>query len=116
MARKVAIFAFNGEEMCFIHALMNALDMKDKGYDVKLIIEGSATRLVKEAEGEKKPFTALYLKVKDAGLIDCVCRACASKMESLESAKNQELPLCDEMYGHPGMARYMDDGYEIVVV
>jgi hypothetical protein len=37
-------------------------------------------------------------------------------MESLESAKNQELPLCDEMYGHPSMARYMDDGYEIVVV
>lgn len=116
MSRKVAIFAFNGEEMCFIHSLMNTLDMKDKGYDVKLIIEGSATRLVKEAEDGKKPFTALYLKAKDAGLIDCVCRACASKMKSLESAKHQELPLCDEMFGHPSMARYMNDGYEIIVI
>lgn len=61
MTRKVAIFAFNGEEMCFIHALMNAIDMKNRGYDVKLIIEGSATRLVKEAEGRKNrslPFTS----------------------------------------------------------
>jgi hypothetical protein len=116
MAKKVAVFAFNGDEMCFIHALMNALDMKEKGYDVKLIIEGSATRLVKEAEGEKRPFTNLYGKAKESGLIDCVCRACATKMESLESAKQQALPLCDEMFGHPSMARYMDDGYEIIVV
>ena len=116
MARKVAIFAFNGEEMCFVHSLMNALDMKEKGYDVKLVIEGSATRLVKDADGEKRPFTSLYEKAKNAGLIDCVCRACASKMESLESAKQQDLPLCDEMFGHPSMARYMDDGYEIIVV
>ncbi len=115
MTKKIAIFAFNGEEMCFIHALMNTLDLKEKGYDVKLIIEGSATRLVKEAEDEKRPFTNLYTKAKDAGLIDCVCRACAAKMESLESAKQQHLPLCNEMFGHPGMSRYIDEGYEIVV-
>jgi hypothetical protein len=116
VSRKVAVFAFNGEEMCFVHALMNALDMKEKGYDVKLIIEGSATRLVKEAEDDNRPFSKLYSKAKDSGLIDCVCRACASKMESLESAKRQDLPLCDEMLGHPSMSRYMDDNYEIIVV
>lgn len=115
MSKKIAIFAFNGDEMCFVHALMNALDMKEKGYDIKLIIEGSATKLVKEAENEKKSFTNIYKKVKDAGLIDCVCRACASKTESLESVKKQELPLCDEMFGHPSMARYMDEGYELIV-
>ncbi len=115
MTRKVAVFAFNGEEMCFIHALMNALDMEDRGYDVKLIIEGSATRLIKESEDGKKPLAALYAKAKEAGLIDCVCMACASKMESLGNAKQQGLPLCDEMYGHPAIARYMDAGYEIIV-
>ena len=31
---KVALFAFNGELMCFIHVLLNAIDMKEKGYDV----------------------------------------------------------------------------------
>lgn len=115
MSRKIALFVFNGEELCFIHALMNTLDMKEKGYDVKMIIEGPATRLIKEAEDEKKPFSNLYVKAKKAGLIDCVCRACAAKMESLESVKQQNLTLCDEMFGHPSMARYMDEGYEIIV-
>jgi len=44
MDKETAIFAFNGETMYFAHALLNVLDMKGKGYDVKLIIEGSATR------------------------------------------------------------------------
>jgi len=29
--KKVALFAFNGELMCFVHVLLNALEMKDKG-------------------------------------------------------------------------------------
>ena len=116
MSRKVAVFAFNGEGMCFLHALMNALDMKTKGYDVKLIIEGAATKLIKEVESGDMPYSKLYANAKDAGLIDCVCKACATKMNSLESAKGQDLPLCDDMSGHPSMQRYMEEGYEIIVM
>jgi len=32
--KKVALFAFNGESLCFVHVLLNALDLKDKGYEV----------------------------------------------------------------------------------
>ena len=41
---KVALFAFKGEPMCFIHVLLNALDMSKRGYEVKIVIEGAATR------------------------------------------------------------------------
>ena len=34
--------------MCFIHVLLNALDMGHKGYDAKIIIEGAATKLIPE--------------------------------------------------------------------
>ena len=34
--RKFVLFAFNGELMCFIHVLLNALDMQEKGFDVKI--------------------------------------------------------------------------------
>jgi len=37
---KVALFAFNGDPMCFAHVLINALDLREKNYDVRLIIEG----------------------------------------------------------------------------
>jgi hypothetical protein len=116
MPSKVAIFAFNGEPMCFVHALLNTLDMQAKGYDVKLIIEGSATRLVKHFMDPEVPFADLYTKVKDAGLIHCVCRACAAKMGSLEDAKALQMPLCREMSGHPSMASYLEQDYQIITL
>jgi hypothetical protein len=113
--KKVAIFAFSGESMCFVHVLLNALEMKDKGYEVKLIIEGTATKLVKDLAAAPTPFTPLYEKVKAAGLVDCVCQACSKKMGSSDEATAQGLTLCGEMMGHPSMARYIEAGYELIV-
>ena len=112
--KKVAIFAFSGEPMSFVHAMLNAFDMNEKGYDVKLVVEGNATRLVKDFSNPSKPFATLYEKTKELGLIDCVCRTCAEKMGALTSAEVQELPLCDDMRGHPSMSQYIDEGYEII--
>ena len=32
--KKVVLFAFNGELMCFIHVLLNALDMNERGHEL----------------------------------------------------------------------------------
>ena len=40
--KKVALFVFNGDPMCFIHVLLNALDLFEKGNEVKTVIEGSS--------------------------------------------------------------------------
>jgi len=111
---KVVIFAFVGELPCFAHALINGLDMKKRGWDVKLVIEGSATKLIKDLADPEKPFAALYQKARDAGIIDCVCRACCKMMGALAAAEEQGLPLCDELGGHPSMARYIEAGYRII--
>ncbi len=114
MAGKVVVFAFNGEAMCFAHALLNTLDMKAKGYDVRMVIEGTATVQIKELADKDKPFANLYAKVKEQSLIDCVCLACSSKMDVLSVAEEQGLPICDEMSGHPSMTRYIESGYQII--
>ena len=111
---KVVIFAFVGELPCFAHALINGLDMKKRGWDVKLVIEGSATKLIKELADPLKPFAPLYQKARDAGLIDGVCRACAKLMGALAAAEEQGLTLRDELGGHPSMARYIEAGYRII--
>jgi hypothetical protein len=115
MNKKVAIFAFNGEMMCFAHALLNAKDMKKKGYDIKLIIEGSATKQIKDLSDPGKPFANLYKEIKDGKLIGCVCEACSTATGSLDSAKEQGLPICNEMSGHPSISRYRDEDYEVIV-
>ena len=113
--KKIAIFAFNGEAMCFAHALLNANDLFDKGYDVKLIIEGSATKQIKELTNPQKPFAKLYGSIKEKGLIDCVCKACANVMGVLASVTEQNLPLGNDLKGHPSIEKYIKLGYEIVI-
>ena len=44
--KKIALFVFNGDPMCFIHVLLNALDMKGKGDEAKIIIEGASVKLI----------------------------------------------------------------------
>ncbi len=112
--KKVVLFAFSGDFMCFIHVLINALDMKEKGYDVKIVIEGSATRLVPELAKEGNPTSSLYKKAKTLGLIDGACKACSNKMGTLETVKQEGLKLLDDISGHPGMARYMEQGFEVI--
>ncbi len=114
--KKIALFAFNGDAICFVHVLLNALDMKQKGMDVKIVIEGSATKLVPEMAKEGNPLHAHYMKAKEERLIDVACKACSSKMNVLAEVRDEGIPLADEMFGHPSMARYMNDGYEVIVL
>jgi len=101
--------------MYFSQVLLNAFDMHQKGFDVKIVIEGSATRQISELAEPEKPFGTLYTKVKELGLIDCVCKACAAKTGVLDSAASQWLPICEEMSGHVSIGRYIEEGYEVVV-
>ncbi len=112
--KKVALFVFNGDPMCFIHVLLNALDMQEKGYEGKIVIEGAATKLIPELIKKDNPLHKLWEEAKSSGLVDGVCKACSNKMGTLNAAKDQGLTLLDEMTGHPSMASYRDNGYEIL--
>lgn len=113
-AKKVAMFVFNGEPMCFIHVLLNALDMKSKGYDVRIVLEGAATKLIPDLPKADNPLAGFYGKVKEQGLIHAVCKACSSNLGVLEAVKAEGLPLADEMSGHPSISRYVNEGYEVL--
>ena len=114
MMKKMALFVFNGDPMCFIHVLLNALDLKEKGYEVRVIIEGAATKLIPELAKTDNPLHKLWENAKSVEVVDGVCKACSKKMGALEAAKDQNLALLDEMTGHPSMARYREQGFEVV--
>jgi len=111
---KVALFAFNGEATCFVHVLLNGLDLKARGQEVKIIIEGAACRLIPELGEAGHPFHQIYLKARSEGLIAGVCQACAQKMGGLDAARAQGLAILEDMSGHAGMARYLLEGYTII--
>ncbi len=41
-------------------------------------------------------------------------RACAAKVEGLAAAEAQGLNICGDMKGHPSLATYIEDGYEVI--
>ena len=114
--KKVVVFAFNGEPAHFAHAMLNAMDMKDRGYDVKVVVECDATKLLSLLRNETKPFADVYRRFRARGLIDCVCRACATKHGVVPVVIEQNLKLADDAKGHPAMAAYMEQGYEVVTL
>lgn len=113
---KIAIFTFNGEMMCFAHALFAAIDMEGKGHDVRIVIEGSSTALIGSLAKKENPFNRFYTEVKDKGLIEGVCKACAAKMGSLEDVKAEGLELLGDVYGHPSIEKYISEGYEVITL
>ena len=112
--KKSALFGFNGDPMCFIHVLLNALDMKDKGETVCIVVEGSATKLIDDLSKKDNPLHTLWEKAKAQDLVAGVCKACSQKMGTIEAARSQGLALLDDMAGHPSMARYRQEGYDLI--
>ena len=112
--KKVVLFAFNGDPMCFIHVLLNAMDLAEKGMEGRIVIEGAAVKLVPEISKEGHPLHALYIKAKDKGLIDGVCLACSVKLEVKEAVETEGLKFLDDMSGHAGVAPYLENGFEVI--
>jgi hypothetical protein len=112
--KKFALFVFNGDPVCFIHVLLNALDIKAKGHVAKIMIEGASVKLIPELVKPENPLNGLWKKNLEAGLVEGVCKACSSKLGTLEAAREQGLTLLDDMSGHPSMAAYHDKGFEII--
>lgn len=110
---KFAVFAFNGNLMCFVHVLLNALDMDAKGKDVKIIMEGEAVKLIKELEEKNHP---LYKKAREKNLFHSICKACSAQMGVLEYNEGTGIPVTGEMTGHPAMNAYIEEGYQIITL
>lgn len=109
---KYLIYAMEGEEMCFLHALMNAKQLKENGYEVKMILEGASVKLPDVLHANGNP---LFKKLVEDGTIVGVCEACAKSLGVYE--RNQELGMnfISDMNGHAGVLDYVKDGYEVMV-
>lgn len=112
--KKTALFAFNGDPLCFIHVLLNARDMHARGMTVVIVLEGASVKLVPELFRAEHPLHSLWSEVLAAGLVAGFCRACAVKLGVFDEVAAQGLTPLSDMSGHAGMASFMADGYAIV--
>lgn len=114
MEEKIILFAFRGDPLCFIHVLLNALDLHEQGREGKIVLEGEAVTLVPVMSREGHMLTPLYRKAREKDLIVAVCKACSAKMNITEAVLAEGLPLVGHISGHPSMAHYLNNGYRII--
>lgn len=113
--QKTVLFAFRDDPLCFIHVLLNALDLDAKGVQAGIVLEGGATKLVALMATPGHFLNPLYVKARERGLFFGACRACSVKMGALSAVEGAGVPLLDYMSGHPGVAGYMEQGYAVLV-
>jgi len=113
---KIVIFAFKGDFMRFIHVLLNALDLNEKGIETKIVIEGEATKLISELVSEKSPLYNLFKKVREKNLVAGVCKLCSQKMGTLESPIKEGFTILEDMNRHAGMAPFIKQGYIVITL
>ncbi len=111
---KNVFFAFRGDPMCFVHVLLNSLDLHAKGMGGKIILEGDAVALVPEMIKTDHFLNKLYIKVKQENLFIGACKACSTKLKVRDAIEAEEIPLIGEMMGHPAMSEYIEQGYTIL--
>jgi len=111
---KIVFFAFRGDPMCFVHVLLNSLDLHKKGMSGKIILEGEAVKLVPEMMKSDHFLHKLYTQVKEQDLFIGACKACSSKLGVTATMEAEDIPLIGEMMGHPAMSDYICNGYRIL--
>lgn len=112
--KKTVLFVFRGDAMCFIHVLLNGIDLNEHGREGLIVIEGEAVKLVPEISKPGHPLEPLYQKAKSLGLFIAVCKACSMKMGVSEEVEKEGLPLLGDMSGHPSMRSFLEKGYQVI--
>ncbi len=121
--RKLLLVLFADDACRQNHALMYALDLHEKGHAVKLILEGSATKLVSTMSSSTSRTGALLRQARDAGLVAGACGRASSGCASEDPARKVAdlaqaagLRLLADLQGHASIEPFVREGYEVVVI
>ncbi|MCT4631644.1 MAG: hypothetical protein N4A76_02770 [Firmicutes bacterium] len=109
--KKYLFYVMRGQKMCFVHVLLNAMDLQESGHEVKIIFEGESVQLPKIFEEER---FGLYMKAKEKTLFAGVCYACSLQLGVLDYNEGLDYPLIKDMNGHAGMKAYLENGFEVI--
>lgn len=111
---KTVLFAFRGDPLCFIHVLLNGLDLNQNGQEGLIVLEGESVTLVEKMSAPGHFLSDLYQKARSAGIIHGACKACSAKLKATEAIEKAGIPLIGDMNGHPSMSQFLAKGYEVI--
>ena len=101
-----------------VHAFLYAKELKEHGHEVVLIFDGAGTEWVEElsnpeSQSKLKP---MYEQLRQAGIVEIVCDFCAGAFAVKERLAQRQIPMTAEYAGHPSIAKWVVQGYELIVL
>lgn len=99
-----------------LHALLYCRDFLEKGHGAKLVFDGAGTEWVPELMKPEHKLHPLFKEIQAKGSIDAVCDFCAKAFGVKDIIRDTGLPLSSEYQGHPSIAKYVAEGYQILVL
>ncbi len=101
-----------------VHSLLYTKELKEHGHEVRLIFDGAGTEWVgewsrQESDDKLRP---MYLDLKEKGVTEDVCDYCAGAFSVKEQLKKNEVGMVSDYQGHPSIAKWADQGYQILIL
>ena len=100
-----------------LHALLYASELAEGGHDVTLIFDGAGSGWAVEFQKKDHPLHEKYVKMAKMGVVLEICDHCSEHFKVKEQLTEQQLTLLAGDYeGHPSLLRWVDQGYQLVVL
>ncbi len=101
-----------------VHALLYSKELREHGHEVVLVFDGAGTEWVSEWTNPQTDdkLKVVYEELRKSGVIQVICDFCATAFKVKENLKTQGQTLTSEYQGHPSIAKWADQGYQIVVI
>lgn len=95
-----------------VNALMAAKEFISAGDEVRVVLDGAATRWPTELARPGHAYHGLYEAVRDH--VVGACAYCAGRFQVAEENEAHGVALLDEFEGHPSFRRLVLDGYLVL--
>lgn len=101
-----------------VHALLYAQELKEHGHEVVLLFDGAGTEWINEWNNpdSQDKLKIRYEALKKAGATQIICDFCATAFNARKSLDVNHVPLTAEFEGHPSIAKWIDQGYQLIVL
>jgi len=101
-----------------VHAFLYARELKEHGHRVVLIFDGAGTEWAEELSrpDSASPLKPAYEAVRTLGIVEVICDFCAGAFNVKGQLVERQAPLVAEFEGHPSIAQWADQGYQLIVL
>jgi len=101
-----------------LHALLYSQELHDHGHEVTLVFDGAGTQWVDEWSNpnSQSKYKSLYDNLRREGVTLVICDYCATAFQARTHIEQEKELLSAEYQGHPSIAKWVDQGYEVIIL